>query len=120
MQSLLVHNADCIATFDHVVPAWGRELRNASLFVRGNVIEWIGPAHELPPALRRGRMAVSRQQQDRGLAGAGRRRVHKALGGAVRAGAGIADHQKLRRCLLLQARQQLAFGGHAAVCFFSQ
>ena len=52
MQSLLIHNADCIATFDHVVPAWGRELRNASLFVRGNVIEWIGPAHELPPALR--------------------------------------------------------------------
>ncbi len=52
MHTLLIHNADCIATFDHTEPARGRELRNASLFVRGNVIEWIGLASELPPALR--------------------------------------------------------------------
>ncbi|MDR7093639.1 8-oxoguanine deaminase [Hydrogenophaga laconesensis] len=52
MQSLLIHNAECIATFDHAEPARGRELRNASLFVRGHTIEWIGPADQLPPALR--------------------------------------------------------------------
>ena len=52
MQSLLIHNADCIATFDHLEPARGRELHNASLFARGHTIEWIGPADQLPPALR--------------------------------------------------------------------
>jgi cytosine/adenosine deaminase-related metal-dependent hydrolase len=36
---------------DHAHPAQGRELRDASLFVRGNRIAWIGPAGELPPAL---------------------------------------------------------------------
>lgn len=50
--TLLIDHADCIATFDHAEPGRGRELRNASLFVRGHVIEWIGPAAELPPALR--------------------------------------------------------------------
>jgi 8-oxoguanine deaminase len=50
--TLLIDNATCVATFDHADPAQGRELKNASLFVRGNVIEWIGPASELPPALR--------------------------------------------------------------------
>jgi cytosine/adenosine deaminase-related metal-dependent hydrolase len=52
MTTLLVHNATCIATFDHADPAQGGELKDASLFVRGNRIEWIGPAAELPPALR--------------------------------------------------------------------
>jgi len=50
--SLLIHNATCIANFDHADPAQGREWKDASLFVRGNLIEWIGPAAELPPALR--------------------------------------------------------------------
>jgi 8-oxoguanine deaminase len=50
--TLLIHNAACIATFDHADPARGRELKDASLFVRGNLIEWMGPAAELPPALR--------------------------------------------------------------------
>jgi cytosine/adenosine deaminase-related metal-dependent hydrolase len=50
--TLLIHNATCIATIDHADPAQGRELKDASLFVRGNRIEWIGPAVELPPALR--------------------------------------------------------------------
>jgi cytosine/adenosine deaminase-related metal-dependent hydrolase len=52
MTTLLVHNATCIATFDHADPAQGRELKDASLFARGNRIEWIGLAAELPPALR--------------------------------------------------------------------
>lgn len=51
MTTLLIHNASCIATFDHADPARGRELRDASLFVRDNLIEWIGPASDLPPAL---------------------------------------------------------------------
>ena len=50
--TLLIHNATCLATFDHAEPQQGRELKDASLFVRGNRIEWIGPAAELPPALR--------------------------------------------------------------------
>ena len=49
--TLLIHNATCIATFDHTEPDQGRELKDASLFVRGHRIEWIGPAAELPPAL---------------------------------------------------------------------
>ena len=52
MPSLLIHHATCIACLDHADPAQGRELADASLFVRDNVIEWIGPAAELPPALR--------------------------------------------------------------------
>ena len=52
MTTLLIHNASCIATFDHADPARGRELRDASLFVRDNLIEWIGLAKDLPPALR--------------------------------------------------------------------
>lgn len=52
MNSLLIHNAACIATFDHADPLMGRELKDASLFVRDNVIEWIGPTAELPRALR--------------------------------------------------------------------
>ncbi len=51
MTTLLIHNATCIATFDHADPVRGRELKDASLFVRDNLIEWIGPASELPPAL---------------------------------------------------------------------
>ena len=52
MTTLLIDHATCIATLDHSHPAQGRELRDASLFVRGNIIEWIGPAADLPPALR--------------------------------------------------------------------
>ena len=50
--TLLIQNATCIATFDHADPAQGRELKGASLFVRGNLIEWLGPHAELPSALR--------------------------------------------------------------------
>jgi cytosine/adenosine deaminase-related metal-dependent hydrolase len=52
MRTLLIDNATCIATFDGVDPSQGRELSNASLLVRGPLIEWIGAAAELPPALR--------------------------------------------------------------------
>ena len=52
MDTLLIHRATCIATFDHSDPARGREWQDASLFVRDNLIEWIGPSAELPAALR--------------------------------------------------------------------
>lgn len=52
MNTLLIDNATCIATCDRTDPAQGTELTDASLFVRGHLIEWMGPAAELPPALR--------------------------------------------------------------------
>lgn len=52
MTSLLIHRATRIATFDHADPAMGRELADASLFVRDQLIEWIGPSAELPDHLR--------------------------------------------------------------------
>jgi cytosine/adenosine deaminase-related metal-dependent hydrolase len=52
MTTLLIHNATCIATLDDADPSKGRELKHASLFVRGHRIEWIGPATELPHAMR--------------------------------------------------------------------
>ena len=44
MSTLLIRNARCVATFD----ARQTELRDASVFIRGNLIEAIGPAAELP------------------------------------------------------------------------
>ena len=52
MTALLIQNAACIATLDHPAPGQGRELRDASMFVRGHSIEWLGPTGELPEALR--------------------------------------------------------------------
>lgn len=46
MKTLLIHNARCIATQDPATRA--RELTHASIFVRGNLIEAIGPACDLP------------------------------------------------------------------------
>ncbi|MEZ5662895.1 MAG: 8-oxoguanine deaminase [Burkholderiaceae bacterium] len=51
-QTLLIDHATCIATFDHIEPDQGREMKDASIFVRGHRIEWIGPSADLPPALR--------------------------------------------------------------------
>ena len=51
MSTLLIHRATCITTFDHSDPARGREWHDASLFVRDNLIEWIGPSTELPATL---------------------------------------------------------------------
>ncbi len=44
MTTLLIRNANAVATFDDA----GRELRDASIFVRDNVIEAVGPAADLP------------------------------------------------------------------------
>lgn len=43
MPTLLIHNATCIATMDDA----GAELRDASVLIRGNLIEAIGSANEL-------------------------------------------------------------------------
>ena len=48
MPTLLIRNADCVATFDHPDPNQSRELRQASVFIRDQRIEAIGPATELP------------------------------------------------------------------------
>jgi len=48
MRTLLIRNADCIATFNHPQPAQGRELRNASIFIRGQRMEAMGAADVLP------------------------------------------------------------------------
>jgi len=48
MSTLLIKNAQCVATFDHVNPSKGRELSHASVFVRDTLIESIGPAADLP------------------------------------------------------------------------
>ena len=47
-KTLLIRNARCIATFDHAEPSQARELRDASILIRGNLIEAIGPATDLP------------------------------------------------------------------------
>ena len=47
-RTLLIRNARCIATLDHANPLQARELRDASVFVRANLIAAIGPANELP------------------------------------------------------------------------
>ena len=44
MKTLLIRNAQCVATLD----AHAHEFKNASVFVRGHVIEAIGPAADLP------------------------------------------------------------------------
>ncbi|HSV51386.1 MAG TPA: 8-oxoguanine deaminase [Burkholderiaceae bacterium] len=44
MSTLLIRNAQCIATFDDA----RRELANASIFIRGHRIEQVGPATALP------------------------------------------------------------------------
>ena len=46
--TLLIRNARCIATFDHADPMQARELRDASVLIRGNRIEAIGAADSLP------------------------------------------------------------------------
>ena len=46
--TLLIRDARCIATFDHPDSAQARELRDASIYIRGNRIEAIGPGDALP------------------------------------------------------------------------
>ena len=45
--NLLIKNAACIATLDDQ----RRELKNASVFIRDGLIDYIGAAQDLPPAL---------------------------------------------------------------------
>jgi 8-oxoguanine deaminase len=44
MPTLLIHNAECVATLDDTQTEW----RSASVFVRDNLIEAVGPTAELP------------------------------------------------------------------------
>ncbi len=48
MPSLLIQNARCIATQDHVDPQHARELRNASIFIEDHRIVFVGAHAELP------------------------------------------------------------------------
>lgn len=56
MNSLLIHNARCVATLDHADAAHARVLRDASILVQGGRITYIGdadhvPAHEAPTVI---------------------------------------------------------------------
>lgn len=44
MTTTLIHHADCIVTMDDK----RREIKDGAIFVRDNVIEWVGPADQLP------------------------------------------------------------------------
>ena len=48
MPTLLIKNAQMVVTFDHHHTADARELTHASIFIRENLIEAIGPAASLP------------------------------------------------------------------------
>ena len=48
MPTLLVKNAQLVATFDDADPTKSRELADASVFIRGKLIEAVGPAANLP------------------------------------------------------------------------
>ena len=49
---LLIDRAACVASFDPALPGPASELRDASVLVHGNRIEWIGPASALTPQQR--------------------------------------------------------------------
>jgi 8-oxoguanine deaminase len=54
MGTLLIHNARAIATFDtatfdNAAPAQSTELRDASIYIEGNCIAFIGATADLPP-----------------------------------------------------------------------
>src|SRR5688500_3208068 len=44
MPTTLLHHADCIVTMD----GSRREIKDGSIYIRDNIIEWIGPADQLP------------------------------------------------------------------------
>ena len=48
MSTLLIKNAQLVATFDHSDQTNARELADASVFIRDNLIETIGLAADLP------------------------------------------------------------------------
>ena len=47
-RTLLLRDATCVATLDNADHTLARELRHASVFIRGNRIEAVGPADALP------------------------------------------------------------------------
>ncbi|APW41930.1 8-oxoguanine deaminase [Rhodoferax saidenbachensis] len=49
MGTLLIHNARAIATFDNTNPTQSTELRDASIYIEGNRIAFIGATADLPP-----------------------------------------------------------------------
>ncbi|OYQ41865.1 8-oxoguanine deaminase [Rhodoferax sp. TH121] len=49
MGTLLIHNARTVATFDNADPAQATELRNASIYIKGHRIAFIGATADLPP-----------------------------------------------------------------------
>jgi cytosine/adenosine deaminase-related metal-dependent hydrolase len=49
--TLLIHNATCIATHDNSDPNQSTEWRDASLFIRGHRIAWVGAAAHWPAEL---------------------------------------------------------------------
>src|SRR3989338_3561658 len=49
MGTLLIHHARAIATFDNAAPAQSTELRDASIYIEGNRIAFIGATADLPP-----------------------------------------------------------------------
>ena len=48
MATLLIHNARAVATMDHADPAQATELQDASVYIEGNRIAYIGPAAGVP------------------------------------------------------------------------
>jgi 8-oxoguanine deaminase len=50
MGTLLIHNARMVATMDHPDPARSSELRDASVYIEGNRISYVGSAQGLPSA----------------------------------------------------------------------
>jgi 8-oxoguanine deaminase len=49
MTTLLIRDARCIACFDHADPSRAAELRDASIYIQGHRIVYIGPTDGLPP-----------------------------------------------------------------------
>ena len=54
-RSLLVRDIKIVATLD---PKLG-DIRNAAVFVEGNVIKWVGPSSELPKEFQKADEAIS-------------------------------------------------------------
>ena len=48
MNTLLIDNADCVATLDHADPTQARVLKGASVWIEGHRVVWLGPSADLP------------------------------------------------------------------------
>lgn len=44
MPTSVIHHADCVVTMD----ATRREIKDGAIFIRDNIIEWVGPADRMP------------------------------------------------------------------------